>query len=137
MAKWTGWQSVVLAFGPFELIGAQALAPKASPQMVGSLRSWPALQSDGSAIYAKNCVSCHGKEGEGDGPAAAALNPKPPDLTDAERMSALSDEDLLEILSDGKGFMPGYASMLSPEELRVLAAYVRSLSAEDAGSGTG
>jgi mono/diheme cytochrome c family protein len=137
MAKRTGWQFVVLAFGPIVLIGAQALAPEASLQMAGSLRSTPALQSDGADIFAENCVSCHGKGGKGDGPAAAALNPKPPDLTDAELMGSMSDAQLLKVLSDGKGFMPGYASMLSTEELQALTAYVRSLSAKDAGRARG
>jgi len=31
--------------------------------------------------YVRACASCHGVDGKGDGPAAAALNPKPTDLT--------------------------------------------------------
>jgi hypothetical protein len=32
-------------------------------------------------VYRHFCASCHGIEGRGDGPAAAALSPPPPDLT--------------------------------------------------------
>lgn len=131
MAKWIGWQFVVLA--PFVMLGAgKALAPAPSVKAADVLHATHARQSDGADIYAKHCVSCHGKEGKGDGPAAAALNPAPPDLTDTERMEALSDDQLLKVLSDGKGFMPGYATMLKAEELKALATYVRSLSAGDA-----
>ena len=32
-------------------------------------------------VYRRYCASCHGLEGRGDGPAAAALSPPPTDLT--------------------------------------------------------
>jgi len=37
--------------------------------------------SSGSEMYKSYCASCHGKDGKGDGPAAAALKAAPPDLT--------------------------------------------------------
>ena len=36
----------------------------------------------GKAVFAQYCGSCHGAAGKGDGAGAAALNPKPKDLTD-------------------------------------------------------
>ncbi|MGZ4843952.1 MAG: c-type cytochrome, partial [Candidatus Angelobacter sp.] len=35
----------------------------------------------GPDIYRAHCASCHGTEGKGDGPVAAALTTKMPDLT--------------------------------------------------------
>jgi mono/diheme cytochrome c family protein len=32
-------------------------------------------------IFVKHCASCHGTDGKGNGPAAIALKPPPPDLT--------------------------------------------------------
>lgn len=37
--------------------------------------------SDGREMFAQYCAPCHGKEGRGDGPAAAALKRAPADLT--------------------------------------------------------
>jgi high-affinity iron transporter len=37
---------------------------------------WPSLEH-GRALYRQNCASCHGSRGAGDGPAGAALDPKP------------------------------------------------------------
>jgi mono/diheme cytochrome c family protein len=131
--KLIGWQLMVtLSIGPFALLGvANDLAPEPAREEVEKAGLGVGVQSDGAEIYAKNCAMCHGEEGGGDGPAAAAMDPRPTDLTDAERMSALSDEALLEAISNGKGSMPGYGSMLKAEELKALAEFVRKMSAED------
>jgi len=44
----------------------------------------------GKEKYDQICASCHGPGGKGDGPAAAALDPKPRDLSDASPMSTYS-----------------------------------------------
>lgn len=41
----------------------------------------PADKPDGQALYHRNCASCHGETGTGDGPMAAHLLTPPPDLT--------------------------------------------------------
>ena len=43
----------------------------------------------GKELYTKNCAGCHGPAGKGDGPAAAALNPKPTDFTNKAYMAGL------------------------------------------------
>ena len=40
----------------------------------------PAIER-GRTLFEQHCASCHGKTGRGDGPAAATLAIKPPDLT--------------------------------------------------------
>lgn len=39
--------------------------------------STPAAIERGRDLYRANCVACHGDNGQGDGPSAATLNPKP------------------------------------------------------------
>ena len=56
-----------------------AVAPKAAPDLVR-----------GAALFAGQCAACHGKDGHGDGPAAASLQPKPTDFHDAARMQSKS-----------------------------------------------
>lgn len=79
-------------------------------------------------LFQRQCVACHGKRGKGDGPAAAAMTPRPANLTDPERMGELSDEELIEVLTKGKGAMPSFGALLGPEEIRAMARYVRELS---------
>jgi mono/diheme cytochrome c family protein len=40
-----------------------------------------AATEKGKALFAQNCASCHGDAGDGTGPAGAALDPKPRNLT--------------------------------------------------------
>jgi len=44
-------------------------------------QSWLAPSMDGRDTYRFYCASCHGLEGKGDGPIAAALRTRPSDLT--------------------------------------------------------
>jgi mono/diheme cytochrome c family protein len=83
---------------------------------------------EGSQVYARNCQACHGKEGKGDGPAAVALTPRPTNLADAKLIGKLSDDELMDILRNGKGTMPGFGKRLTDEELQALVSYVRGFS---------
>ena len=56
---------------------ATSTAPAASVDVATLLKPTPELIAKGKALFAVNCASCHGAQGLGDGPAAAALNPKP------------------------------------------------------------
>ncbi|MFQ5575200.1 MAG: c-type cytochrome, partial [Terriglobia bacterium] len=84
----------------------------------------------GAELFGKQCAPCHGAEGKGDGPAAVALTPRPSDLT-AQEVRQLTDDELLESLTKGKGAMPGFAAVLSPEELAAVLEFVRKLSVSE------
>src|SRR4051812_4617113 len=64
----------------------------------------------GSALFAANCASCHGVEGHGNGPAAAALDPKPIDFTSPFHRGH-TDTDLITWISNGVAgsAMPAFA----------------------------
>ncbi|MBN2337146.1 MAG: cytochrome c [Acidobacteria bacterium] len=44
----------------------------------------PELRARGEELYAVHCVTCHGPRGEGDGPAAGTMNPRPRNLAGPE-----------------------------------------------------
>ena len=86
-----------LAFGAL-LVGALALSAcdKGSPegqadeqpQAAAAPAAAPAVAknpaSEAKKVFKSNCVVCHGDSGAGDGPGAAALDPKPRDFSDAK-----------------------------------------------------
>jgi len=81
----------------------------------------------GSRVYSQRCVLCHGPQGKGDGPGAAGLNPKPRNHTDGSYMNGRTDEQLLEVIRNGKGVMPAWGKVLSDEEIHAVLKHVRSL----------
>ncbi|MFZ5896939.1 MAG: c-type cytochrome [Myxococcota bacterium] len=87
------------------LVAASACAKKSEPDKgqeaaaTAAATPPPAPPAEDPAREAKNlfktrCVVCHGEEGKGDGPGAAALNPKPRDYTDPAWQSSVTDEQI-------------------------------------------
>lgn len=92
----------------------------------------------GKAIYDKDCASCHGATGKGDGDDAAYFTTKPTDLTDHAKLSKRTDDFLAAVITGGgpaKGLskdMPATKN-LSPAEVKSLVAYLRQLSGGKSG----
>lgn len=84
----------------------------------------------GKALYAASCTACHGVAGDGKGPAAIALKPKPNDFTSAAWWQGRTDEALATSIRAGR---PGTSmtpfTELSDAEVADLIAYLRSFSA--------
>jgi mono/diheme cytochrome c family protein len=85
----------------------------------------------GERVVKDRCELCHGASGKGDGPGGAALNPKPRDWTDAAYMSGQTDDQLYEVIFNGKGSMPawGKTGILTEAEIRSAIMKVRTYSA--------
>ncbi len=87
-----------------------------------------ARAEDGKALYDKNCVSCHGPAGKGDGPAAKAMKPPPEDF--AVGAKSMSEADIANVLKEGKAggkAHPSFAKKLSDEQITAVAGYVKQL----------
>ncbi|MEQ9618944.1 MAG: c-type cytochrome [Deltaproteobacteria bacterium] len=90
-----------------------------------------ASPAEGKEIFAQNCTPCHGQDGTGEGPTAAALDPKPRDLTDASYVSTLSNEHLFKVISGGglavgkSAAMPAWSNSLSDDDIQDVISYIR------------
>lgn len=79
----------------------------------------------GQALYTKNCASCHGKTGLGDGVKARALKEFPGDFS-KEAFHKESDGDLFYKTKFGRGEMPKYEGKLSDDDMWNMVNYMRS-----------
>jgi mono/diheme cytochrome c family protein/5-hydroxyisourate hydrolase-like protein (transthyretin family) len=83
----------------------------------------------GRVLYEGNCAACHGEQGGGDGPQAAALSGALADLRKPETLSERRGQDLFDLISEGSPLgMPALGTTLSDDERWHLVSYVRSLS---------
>jgi mono/diheme cytochrome c family protein len=105
---------------------------------------WPpgsgiaSTSSSGERLYGRFCASCHGLTGNGLGPAASNMTPRPRDFRLASfkyqttpRGVAPSDEDLERIISQGlqASAMPRFDDLLRPQEIHEVAEYVKTFAA--------
>ena len=89
-------------------------SPNASPK-----------ETDASALFAKNCATCHGKDGSAKTFKAKFNHAR--NLTDPEWQASVTDERLFNSITNGRGHMPAWGKKLSEEEINSLVAYVRHL----------
>lgn len=93
-----------------------------------------AVLEEGRKVFETNCAACHGPEGKGDGAAAAALEPKPRNLTDAKYMKSRPVADLRKVITEGgqsAGLSPvmvGWKAALGPDQIEAVLQYVLTLS---------
>jgi cytochrome c553 len=79
------------------------------------------------------CATCHGTTGLGDGPAAAALDPKPRSYSDAEWQTSVTDEHIAKVIVEG-GAAAGKSPLMpanpdlkdKPEVVKELVKIIRS-----------
>lgn len=70
----------------------------------------------GKILFAEKCVACHGADGTAGIANAANL-----------QISEIDSASVSQIIRDGKAGMPGFKDIMTPEEIRELMVYVRSL----------
>jgi mono/diheme cytochrome c family protein len=79
----------------------------------------------GMALYNKNCASCHGKAGLGDGVKARALKTFPGDFSLAEYQDQ-TDGDHYYKTKTGRGEMPKYEGKMSDDDIWNVVNYMRT-----------
>jgi len=85
---------------------------------------------DGEELYGKYCVHCHGATGMGDGLVGGKLPGPPPPYTQADKM-AMTEGELMYIITYGRGLMGPHSSLLTQEERWKLVLYVQHLQHKD------
>jgi mono/diheme cytochrome c family protein len=76
-----------------------------------------AADADGATIYAANCATCHGDQGQGGyGPklGGGAVKANYPD-----------NADQIAVIADGRNLMPSWSSKLTADQIEAVALYTR------------
>ena len=103
------------------------LAPKDAPDL-----------ARGAKLYTQHCASCHGADGNGQGPASAGLEPPPIAFLDKERAQERSVFGLYQVIEQGlDGTAMRSYSALPVEDRWALAFYVGTFAYPESDSAAG
>ncbi|MFQ5399699.1 MAG: c-type cytochrome [Anaerolineae bacterium] len=91
-----------------------------------SLSTPAAAIEQGQTIYNETCLACHGAEGKGDGPDAAALETPPSDLTNLDYWFSRSNETVFADVESG--IIAAHDYTLSDEEQGAVVDFARTFS---------
>jgi cytochrome c553 len=122
--------SLLLLFLISNLVHAQLQTEWTAPAFTDTIRNPltvnPKILTEAKKVYESMCWTCHGLEGKGNGPASAAINPKPADHT-SSKVQKQKDGNIYWKISMGKGNMQPYGKTLTSKQRWELVYYIRQL----------
>lgn len=91
-------------------------------------------RTEAESIFGERCAVCHGENGDGKGPVAASLNPKPIDFQSRKWQRSVTNEKIAKVIVYG-GPAAGLSASMSanpdletrPEIVAALVERIRSL----------
>jgi cytochrome c oxidase cbb3-type subunit III len=80
----------------------------------------------GELIYSSNCATCHGETGDGRGPRAYFINPKPRNFLHTKSRASLDRPTLFKAVGKGKlrTEMPAWEKVLDQQQIADVSEYV-------------
>jgi cytochrome c6 len=91
--------------------------------LLGSTVVASAADQAGKTLYQKHCQSCHGANGTPPPALAKSMQIRP---ATAAVLQEKSDAELLRIIAEGAGKMPGYSNKMSPAEQKQVLEYMKT-----------
>jgi len=109
---------------------ARLQASKPNPEarnLKNPILSDAASIDEGRKVYIRNCASCHGPSGKGDGSMALGGS-TPADLTDDKWDHGSTDGEIFIVIRDGiSADMEGYKDRLTEKQIWQVIIYIRSI----------
>lgn len=98
----------------------------ASPAAPGYPRGLKGNAAKGRSFYVANCAACHGERGDGEGPRAYFIRPRPRNFTSSAARAALTPPALFEAVANGRvgTEMPAWNKVLTDQQIADVAEYV-------------
>jgi mono/diheme cytochrome c family protein len=106
------------------------VVPEKSKALKNPVKSDEASLNAGKALFNKNCKSCHGAKGQGDGPKSKELETPTGDFS--TDLKAQTDGELFFKIKEGREDMPGYGKKIPDDnDIWTLVNYIRSFGGTD------
>ena len=122
-------KTALLTLAVVAMATAALAAPKAAPAKGPVVpKVTPAMLAQGKQLFTTTCVACHGEKGDGTGPAAAALTPKPRNFVTENFKNGDKPEQIFKTIGEGiTGTGMASFSYMPEGDRWALAHYVTTL----------
>ncbi|MDY8134536.1 cytochrome c [Aquimarina sp. 2201CG5-10] len=118
---------IIFGFSKIDIQNEKWVAPETAKEIENTVaeKNRNSAAKKGKKIFMKRCAVCHGESAKGDGAVGARLNPKPADLT-SDRVQNQVDGEIFWKITNGRGSMPNWGSILSDEERWNLVNFINT-----------
>jgi mono/diheme cytochrome c family protein len=123
-----GLALLVSACQPDEVTPTPA-APGETPEDPAIPETGDEWINQGESIYAAQCATCHGVDGEG-------MEPQFPPLDGNPVVLSADPDPGIEVVLHGRGAMPAFSAQLTNEEVAQVVSYIRNAWTNDASTVT-
>lgn len=108
-----------------------AAKPAAVDEKKNPIKPSPEGLAAARKVFGYDCAMCHGELGDGKGDLVGSMDLKLKDWRDSASLADMSDGQMFEVISKGKGKMPGEGERVAAERVWNLVNYVRAFSKKD------
>jgi cytochrome c553 len=120
---------IALAVAPACGKKSEASQPAPASDQVAADPTAPSPTEEARTTFKQICATCHGEDGTGNGPGAAALNPKPRNYTDKAWQASVTDDQIAKTILMGGAAVGKSPAMPAQPQLRdkpeTVAALIR------------
>tara|TARA_Y100000031_G_C8194175_1_gene372845 strand:+ start:883 stop:1383 length:501 start_codon:yes stop_codon:yes gene_type:complete len=103
------------------------VAPASANDMINPLEVNDETIAEGLIVYKRNCRSCHGRKGDGQGVEAAELMTPTTDFT-ITSFNDQSDGSMYWKIAEGKDEMEAFKDILDEDEIWAVVVYIKTFS---------
>jgi len=113
---------------PYKFKGSQFLAQDVD-KFSNPVPATREVLARGKYIFENNCIVCHGRDGNGNGPIVPKF-PNPPSLL-SDKIRGFADSQIYHVFVNGQNTMGSYAAQIRDQDRWPLIHYVRVLQLAD------
>lgn len=109
--------------------------PQAAPAKSSSARLDAQAMAKAKQVYNIDCALCHGETGDGKTDVAKGMDLTLLDWTDAKSLSGRQDQELFDVIRNGKGKMPSEGTGRATDaEVKNMIIYIRGFAKDQSAS---
>src|ERR1700682_1676116 len=125
---------ISIVTGVTNRIGAETRSPQGTTVALSGQAISESARTTATSLFGDRCAVCHGPNGDGKGPGAANLNPKPVDFRDRKWQRSVTDQKIAKAIVYG-GPAVGLSAAMSanpdlesrPSVVAALVQHIRNL----------